>query len=161
MPPLAALPIADTPVAVLDFETTGMRPGSDRVVEVAVARIDPGCEPRLVLDTLVNPRRPMACTEIHGITNADVADAPEFADIVPALLAALDGCAMAAYNVYFDLKFLEYELNRAGDAGLPPPFCLISLRQFLRRLVHRFETAHKIDHLMKEFGRRLTRNPID
>src|SRR5262245_14174544 len=68
MPPLAALPIADTPVAVLDFETTGLRPGPDRVVEVAVVRIDPGQPPRVVLDTLVNPGRPMACTEIHGIS---------------------------------------------------------------------------------------------
>src|SRR5437899_8402986 len=100
---LAEMPIAETPVAVLDFETTGLSPGRDRVVEVAVVRVEPGQPPRLVLDTLVNPRRRMACTEIHGITDADVADAPEFAEIADDLQAAIGGCALAAYNVYFDL----------------------------------------------------------
>ena len=52
------LPVAQTPIAVFDFETTGLNPGYDRVVEVSVIRIDPGRPPRLVLDTLVNPRSP-------------------------------------------------------------------------------------------------------
>jgi DNA polymerase-3 subunit epsilon len=67
--------ISESPIAVFDFETTGLTPGVDRVVEISVARIDPGEEPRLVLDTLVNPMRRMGATEIHGITDADVIDA--------------------------------------------------------------------------------------
>lgn len=65
--------IEETPVAVIDFETTGLTPGYDRVVEVSVVRVDPGERPKLVYDTLVNPARPMAATEIHGISDADVA----------------------------------------------------------------------------------------
>jgi hypothetical protein len=42
------------------------------VIEVSVNRIDPGRPPRLVLDMLVNPRRRVAATEIHGITDAHV-----------------------------------------------------------------------------------------
>jgi DNA polymerase III epsilon subunit-like protein len=131
MPPLAALAIDQTPVAILDFETTGLSPGRDRVVEVAVVRIEPGQRPRLVLDTLVNPRRRMACSEIHGITDADVADAPEFAEIADDILTAIGGCALAAYNVYFDMKFLTHELERAGLDGTPPHFCLMYLRPML------------------------------
>lgn len=63
---ISSLRIADTPVAVIDFETTGLTPGYDRVVEVSIVRIDPGSKPRVVFDTLVNPARPMAATEIHG-----------------------------------------------------------------------------------------------
>jgi DNA polymerase-3 subunit epsilon len=51
----------ETPFAVIDFETTGMHPGNDRVVEVAVLRFDPGSAPRLVFDSLLSgkvyPRR--------------------------------------------------------------------------------------------------------
>ncbi len=77
--------IADTPITVVDTETTGLYPGGDRVIELAVVRIEPNAEPVLVLDTLLNPGRRVAATEIHGITDADVADAPTFADVAPAL----------------------------------------------------------------------------
>ncbi len=88
-----------TPVAVIDFETTGLTPGLDRVVEVSVVRIEPGEAPRLVFDTLVNPERPMAATHVHGITEADVAGAPRFDEIAGDFLAAMQGCMIAAYNV--------------------------------------------------------------
>ena len=65
---IASHPIAATPIAIVDFETTGLIAGTDRVVEVSVVRVDPGNEARLVLDTLVNPMRRMGATEIHGIT---------------------------------------------------------------------------------------------
>ena len=48
-------PVVETPIAVFDFETTGLNPGYDRVVEVSDIRIDPGRPPRLVLDTLRGP----------------------------------------------------------------------------------------------------------
>jgi len=131
MPPLRNLPIDETPVAVIDFETTGLCPGTDRVVEVAVVRIEPGQEPSLVLDTLVNPRRSMACTEIHGITDDDVKDAPEFSDIAEEFVASIAGCAVAAYNVYFDLGFLNYELSRARLGRDCPYLCLMYMRPML------------------------------
>lgn len=123
--------IDDTPVAVIDFETTGLTPGLDRVVEVSVVRIDPGESPRLAFDSLINPVRPMAATEIHGITDADVAEAPRFQDVAGELLAAIEGCVIAAYNVYFDIKFLDFELANAGVAHAPPHFCLMYMRPML------------------------------
>src|SRR5262245_66084860 len=106
--------IRETPIAIIDFETTGMNPGVDRVVEVAVVRIDPGESPRLAFDSLVNPGRPMACTEIHGIREEDVRDAPTFAEIAGDFAAALEGCVVAAYNVAFDSRFLHFEMANAG-----------------------------------------------
>lgn len=123
--------IADVPVAVLDFETTGMFPGADRVVEVAVARVEPGREPELVLDTLVQPGRRMACTHVHGITDRDVADAPRFEAVAGRVLRAVEGCVIAAYNVSFDLRFLEYELGRSGVRHPFPHLCLMYMRPML------------------------------
>jgi DNA polymerase-3 subunit epsilon len=123
--------IADVPVAVLDFETTGMFAGHDRVVEVAVVRVEPGSEPQVVLDTLVNPGRPMGATFVHGIREHDVLDAPRFDSVADHLLRAISGCVLAAYNVSFDLRFLEAELGRLGVRHSFPHVCLMYLRPML------------------------------
>ncbi len=123
--------IVDSPVAVIDFETTGLSPGYDRVVEVSVVRIDPGQEPRIAFDTLVNPQRPMAATEIHGIRDEDVREAPRFHEVVGDLVDAVQGCVIAAYNVYFDIKFLDFELRASGVSHKAPHFCLMYLRPAL------------------------------
>jgi DNA polymerase-3 subunit epsilon len=123
--------ISDLPVAVLDFETTGMMPGPDRVVEISVVRVEPGRGPELVLDTLVNPNRRMGCTWVHGITDRDVADAPRFEQVAGRLLGALAGCVVAAYNVAFDLRFLDFELGRCGVRHAFPHVCLMYLRPLL------------------------------
>jgi DNA polymerase-3 subunit epsilon len=123
--------VADVPVAVIDFETTGMWPGPDRVVEVSVVRVEPGRPPELVLDTLVNPARRMGCTFVHGITDRDVADAPRFELVAGRVLEALAGCVVAAYNVSFDIRFLEHELARAGTPHPFPHLCLMYLRPLL------------------------------
>src|SRR5690349_6135741 len=91
--PMRARRVAETSFAVIDFETTGLRAGVDRVVEISIVRVDPQESPKLVMDTLINPQRPMAATEIHGIRDEDVAD-------------SLAGAMVAAYNVYFDFPFL-------------------------------------------------------
>jgi DNA polymerase-3 subunit epsilon len=123
--------IKETPIAVLDFETTGLSPGGDRVIEISVVRRDPGQRPRLVFDTLVNPGRRVAATHVHGIRDADVADAPAFGEIAGDLVEVLSGCVLSAYNVYFDIRFLEYELALAGVNRIPPHFCLMYLRPML------------------------------
>lgn len=125
------LPVFDTPTAVIDFETTGLSAGMDRVVEVSVVRSEPNGHSEIVFDTLVNPCRRMGATEIHGITDADVADAPPFEEIASGLADAVSGCVIAAYNVYFDMRFFEYEMSRAGFAIQPPYLCLMYLRPLL------------------------------
>jgi DNA polymerase III epsilon subunit-like protein len=124
-------PIADVPVAVLDFETTGMWAGVDRVVEVSVVRVEPGREPELVLNTLVNPNRGMGCTFVHGITDRDVLDAPRFEQVAGRVLQAVSGCVVAAYNAGFDVRFLESELARVGVQHAFPHLCLMYLRPML------------------------------
>lgn len=134
--------INETPIAVVDLETTGLTPGFDRVVEISVFKKEPAKSSYLAFDTLVNPRRPVSATEIHGITDEDVKNAPTFDDIAGDFVDALSGCVIAAYNVYFDIKFLERELNQTGVSYLPPHFCLMYMRPLLN-LGHRcnLETA--------------------
>ena len=123
--------IEETPVSVIDLETTGLNPGPDRVVEVSVARIEAGKKPELVFDTLVNPERNVSASDIHGIYDEHIVDAPRFSDISGDLLDAIAGTVIASYNIYFDIKFLEYELNCLGIHQLPPYFCLMYMRPLL------------------------------
>lgn len=107
----------ERPLAVFDLETTGVRIGKDRIVQIAVMRLMPDGE-RIRWQSLVNPEMPIPAeaTAVHGISDADVAEAPVLADIAGEILARLDGCDLCGFNVLrFDLPFLSEELFRAGE----------------------------------------------
>ena len=73
----------------------------------------------------------MAATEIHGLTDADVREAPRFTDIAGELTRVLTDCVVGAYNVYFDMKFLGYELGQAGVVTPLPHLCLMYIRPMI------------------------------
>jgi len=101
------------PFAVVDLETTGLFPKTNRVVEIAVVRLADDCTVTSEWATLVNPGRDVGPTHIHGITASDVRDAPRFEDIVGDVGRALEHCVLVAHNMRFDLGFLEAEIRRA------------------------------------------------
>ncbi len=103
------------PLVVFDLETTGPDRLSDRIVEIAAVRVSPDGEVS-VFESRVNPgvKIPREATAVHGITDADVADAPSFADLAPRFAAFLEGCDLAGYNLRgFDVPLLARELERA------------------------------------------------
>jgi DNA polymerase-3 subunit epsilon len=117
--------------AVIDVETTGLSADQHRIVEVAVVTTDPWGR---VLDewrTRINPQGPVGATHIHGITDADVAKAPVFADIVAHLNQRLAGAAVAAHHATFDLAFLRAEYTRAGwDIPQLPTLCTLEASEY-------------------------------
>ena len=84
-----------------------------------------------MLDTMVNPGRPIAATEVHLIKDDDVRDAPTFEAIAGDVARAVADCVVAAYNVYFDMPFLRYELSRSGVSARLPHACVMWLRPLL------------------------------
>lgn len=102
--------------AILDLETTGLRPKSDRVVEIAIVRTDARGNPLAELSTLINPERAVGATSIHGITNADVREAPPFREVAGHVVELLRGATIVAHNLPFDFRFLTRELERLGVA---------------------------------------------
>lgn len=124
--------LRNTPVSVIDFETTGLSARSGaRIVEVAVARIEPGQEPRLVLDTLIDPEGPVLCTSIHGITDDDVLGAPRFSELLGELVLSLEGSVVGAFNASFDMSFLSAEARLAPKTAslrVPPHICFMWMR---------------------------------
>lgn len=106
----------DTPIVMLDFETTGLSPNNgDRITEVAALRIAGGkIVERYV--TLVNcgVQIPSFITHLTGISQAMVNAAPAVSAVMPELLRFIGTDALAAHNASFDLKFLQAESQLQG-----------------------------------------------
>lgn len=106
----------ERPLVIFDIESTGVAPGRDRIVELAVKKIMPdGSSTDIV--RRVNPEMPIppSATAVHGISDADVASAPPFSVIAANFAAYLDGCDLGGYNVLnFDIPMLQSEFQRAG-----------------------------------------------
>src|SRR5665647_80078 len=87
------------PIAFFDLETTGVNLSTDRIVEVAVIKILPDGT-RQVKRKLINPGIPIPpqSTEIHGITDAMVKDAPTFKQSGNELKQFIENCDMGGYN---------------------------------------------------------------
>src|SRR6476469_1681103 len=103
------------PLAVLDIEATGNNVATDRIVEIAIIKLLPDGG-RTVKRKLLNPEIaiPQPITDIHGITNDMVKDAPTFKQVAHDLKQYLDGCDLACYNAYrLDIPLLVEEFIRA------------------------------------------------
>ncbi len=104
------------PLAFVDLETTGTNPGLDRIVEIAIVKILTDGT-KSIKRKLVNPGIPIpvSCSDIHGITDEMVKDAPSFKQVAHELKQMLDGCDFAGYNSNrFDIPLLMEEFLRAG-----------------------------------------------
>jgi len=112
---------------VVDIETTGGMSSYDSVTEIGAVKIQGG---RVIGEwqTLVNPGRPIPAfiTELTGITNDMVADAPKFADVAADFAAFLKGSVFVAHNVNFDYGFLKEEFARLEQPFKYPKLCTVS-----------------------------------
>ncbi|WP_275905623.1 MULTISPECIES: 3'-5' exonuclease [Burkholderia cepacia complex] len=99
----------------IDTETTGL---DLRAAIVEIAILDRAGA--VLIDTLVRPAMPIpaAATEIHGITDADVAGAPDWTTIGPQVVNLLAGRLLIAHNGAFDERLL-YQTSRSHGVTLP------------------------------------------
>jgi DNA polymerase III epsilon subunit family exonuclease len=106
----------------LDVETTGLRPLTNRIIEVAAIRYRDGLEvDRFV--TLLQPEKklPSVIVNLTGIRDADLEDAPLFRDIADQLTDFLGDELIVGHNVGFDISFVAGELKRLARPGLGNP----------------------------------------
>jgi DNA polymerase-3 subunit epsilon len=106
----------DRPLAFIDLETTGVSVGTDRIVEIAIIKLNPDGSKTSRLHR-VNPEMQISAesVSIHGIRNEDVASEPTFKELAPGLFKYLFDCDLAGYNSNkFDIPMLVEEFYRAG-----------------------------------------------
>lgn len=103
------------PLVFFDLETTGTNIVSDRIVEIAYHKVYPnGREETKTIR--INPGIPIppSSSDIHGITDEDVADCPVFKEVAKEIVRDIEGCDLAGYNSNrFDIPMLAEELLRA------------------------------------------------
>lgn len=104
------------PIAFIDLETTGVNISNDRIVEIAIVKILPDGT-RHVKRKLINPLIPIpsGASDVHGITDDMVKDAPSFKQVANEIKQFMDNCDMGGYNSNrFDVPMLIEEFLRAG-----------------------------------------------
>jgi DNA polymerase-3 subunit epsilon len=113
----------DLLMVAIDTETTGRDPEVDRAVEIACVFFQRG-EIVSRRSWIIHPGRPIPkeASDIHGIDDEAVKDAPPFSAIAAELIQVLEKAVPVAYNAEYDRKVLGAELARAGlsPASLPP-----------------------------------------
>ena len=103
------------PLAFLDIEATGSNVTTDRIVEIAIVKYLPDGN-RSLKRKIINPQIPIppSITDIHGITDEMVQNAPVFKQVAQEIKQFLDGCDLACYNAYrLDIPLLVEEFIRA------------------------------------------------
>jgi DNA polymerase-3 subunit epsilon len=104
------------PIIIYDLETTGTNKQIDRIVEISVIKVTP--EGKEITNTRrINPEMPIPkeASEVHGIYDEDIKDAPTFKDIAEKLYKFFDGCDLAGFNITgFDNDILINEFKRVG-----------------------------------------------
>ncbi len=104
------------PIAFIDLETTGINITNDRIVELAIVKISIDGT-KQVKRKLLNPLMPIPkqASDIHGITDEMVKDAPSFKQVANEIKQFIEGCDLGGYNSNrFDIPMLLEEFLRAG-----------------------------------------------
>jgi DNA polymerase-3 subunit epsilon len=102
----------------IDLEATGLDPYEDRIVELAIVRVEDGL---VLFHQRFHPGLPIppAATAVHSITDADVAHCDGFSVHAQRIQTMLDGAVLLGYNSRrYDTVMVDAELRRAGEPGL-------------------------------------------
>ncbi len=133
----------------IDLETTGLNPKTDKIIEIGAVKVVNGaCAERF--STFVNPGRMLEerITELTGIRDEDLSDAPDIREVMPKLAEFLGDDCLLGHSVLFDYSFLK-----KAAVNMDMPFekqaidTLKIARKYLARLEHR-----NLDYLCEYYG---------
>lgn len=143
------LPASAHRFVVVDVETTGLYPSTDRVLSIAAIALDERGRPETQFVSLIDPGCDPGPVHIHGLTRDRLAGAPCFADVRRDLGRVLDGRVMVAHNAAFDYGFLAAEAKRA-EWALPirQRLCTLALSRRLGLDV----PNHQLSTLTRHWG---------
>jgi DNA polymerase-3 subunit epsilon len=138
-------------LVAIDTETTGLKSKEgDRIIEIAIVEITRDPNPRY-FHSYFNPGDriiPPEVTEVHGLTNEFLKDAPTFEERLPEILEFCDGSTQVIHNAPFDVGFLRDECIACDQIW--PEFPVIDT---LKEAVKKFPgSRHSLDALCNRFG---------
>lgn len=135
---------------ILDTETTGLDPATDKIVEIGAVELVDYAPTGRTYHTYLNPGIPVPAeaTEVHGLTDAFLADKPKFQQIAADFISFVGTATLVAHNAPFDMGFLQAEL---AGCGLPQLGNQVIDTLALARTRHP-GARHDLDSLCKRYG---------
>lgn len=143
--------VKETVFVAFDTETTGFSREQDRIVEIGAVKFLGNGEVLCATNWLVNPQRdiPYFVTQVHGIDNSAVADAPLFSNVWNEFSSFCGDAVLLAHNAPFDVGFVRAELERAGIKA--PAMPVADTLPLFRRWFPR-EESHSLGKLTESLG---------
>lgn len=122
-PHAAETPLIALDAVVLDTETTGLDVRADRIVQIGALRMHGGeILEAARFEAVLDPGVPIpeVATRVHGLSDADVAGKPGFAEVAPRLLEFIGNAVIIGHSIHFDLAVLRHEAARHRIAWPEP-----------------------------------------
>ncbi len=118
--------------AIVDIETTGGSPKTEKITEIAIYHYD-GNKVTDEFISLVNPEKniPYYITSLTGISNEMVVNAPKFYEIAKEIVNFTEGKIFVAHNASFDYKFIKSEFKSLGYEFTRENMCTLRLSRKL------------------------------
>jgi DNA polymerase-3 subunit epsilon len=135
--------------AIVDIETTGGRAVRDKITEIGIVLYD-GTKIVEQYQSLINPECPIpySITQLTGITQDMVAEAPRFPEVARRIVELTEGAIFVAHNVRFDYSFLRAEFARLGYTYTRKTLCTVRMsRQTFPGL-----RSYSLGNLIRHFG---------
>ena len=134
--------------AVIDIETTGGNATNNKIIEIAVV-IHDGIKVIKTWESLINPETyiPSGITELTGISQSMVADAPKFYEIAKELIEVTENTIFVAHNVRFDYSFIKSAFSDLGYTFTRKQLCTIQLSKKIFPFLPSFGLSAISQHL--------------
>ena len=150
----------DISFAVVDFETTGVNPETDRIVQLAAIVVNGEGEIVDSFDTVVKPESPAeyvhGAEHIHGISEAEVQGGMPLKEALRKLWSISEGNLFTAHNARFDLGFLHAESARVGLGGRIHDY--VDTLALARKTDEARTRRHSLEALCEHYGIERTRS---
>jgi DNA polymerase-3 subunit epsilon len=140
---------------VLDTETTGLEPAQGhRIIEIGCVELVNRRVTRNYFHQYIRPDREVdeGALAVHGISNAFLADKPDFAAVADDFLAFIRDAELIIHNAPFDVGFINHELRLLGGAhGQLSDYCRVTDTLVMARQAHPGQ-KNNLDALCKRYG---------
>lgn len=142
--------------AVVDVETTGLDPETDRILQIAAVIIDEQGEVLDSFDAVVKPESPSeyehGAQHVHGITPDDVRNGMPLRSALERLRQISSDATFTAHNARFDLGFLAAEASRVGSDWWVDSDAVVDTLHLSRSLDASRERSHRLADLCERYG---------
>ncbi|HBT18847.1 MAG TPA: PolC-type DNA polymerase III [Clostridiaceae bacterium] len=136
-------------LVIFDIETTGFSSENDRIIEIGAVKVR-GDAVVEEFSAFVNPERaiPLKITELTGITDQMVKDAPLIEQVIKEFYTFIKGATLVAHNAYFDVGFIRKNLKDVGLSIDNPIMDTVPLARYLYPELKR----HRLDVISRHLG---------